>query len=164
LGSVDARDCGRQPIAGGASHGLEKKMSKTRIVLVDNNLIFLRMAALYVAEIATAEVVGCAASGTEAVGMVDTLKPDMIVIDLVMPGIDGIEAARQIRTRGSNAFIVIATLSDIAAHRARADEAGVDAFISKARFADEVGPMIANAAERSSGQAGSMRYDCACPA
>ncbi|MEZ4518146.1 MAG: response regulator transcription factor [Chloroflexota bacterium] len=55
------------------------------------------------------EVVGEATNGQEAVEMAGQLRPDVIVMDVVMPGLNGVEATTQIRTRNPNAHILILT-------------------------------------------------------
>ncbi|MCF6335779.1 MAG: response regulator, partial [Spirochaetales bacterium] len=52
---------------------------------------------------------GKARSGTEAVGMIQELLPDLVFMDIQIPGIDGIEAIRQIRPRSPNTVFILAT-------------------------------------------------------
>src|SRR3990172_800 len=77
------------------------------------------------------EVVGEAANGVEAIGQVEALRPDVVVMDLEMPVMDGYEAARQIKTRWPACRVIALTVHDGEAERQRAAQAGVDAFIVK---------------------------------
>ncbi len=53
------------------------------------------------------EVIGHAKSGEQGIGMAEMLKPDIITMDIIMPGIDGIEAAKEILTSNPNMKIVM---------------------------------------------------------
>ena len=74
-------------------------------------------------------VVGTACDGHEAIALTEQLMPDVVVMDLAMPGLDGVEATRSLRARGIAAAIVALTASTPLA--ARALEAGVHACVFK---------------------------------
>jgi two-component system, cell cycle response regulator DivK len=75
----------------------------------------------------------CATSGEQGVVMARTAIPDLVLMDIQMPGIDGIEAFQQLRAEPSTAAIPVAayTASVTAGDRSRVTEAGFDAFVSK---------------------------------
>ena len=77
------------------------------------------------------EIAGEAANGVEAVGQVEALRPDAVMIDLEMPVMDGYEASRQIKTRWPVCRVIALTVHDGEAERQRAAQAGVDVFIVK---------------------------------
>jgi DNA-binding NarL/FixJ family response regulator len=82
------------------------------------------------------EVVGEAADGWEAIRRVAELQQDaagvcVILLDLQMPGMDGYQAAREIKRRWPRCRLVALTVHDDAAARLRASEAGVDEFLVK---------------------------------
>ncbi len=78
------------------------------------------------------EVVGEAANGLEAVAQAEALHPDVVVMDLEMPVMDGFEATRQIKERGLAERVVVLSLHADPDNLARARQAGVDVFIDKA--------------------------------
>ncbi|HLE13934.1 MAG TPA: response regulator transcription factor [Anaerolineales bacterium] len=100
------------------------------------------------------EVVGEAANGVEAIGQVEALRPDVVVMDLEMPVMDGYEAARQIKTRWPACRVIALTVHDGEAERQRAAQAGVDAFIVKGAPLDVLVKAIIENNEHQYGQAG----------
>ena len=77
------------------------------------------------------EVVGAVANGTEAVEMTATLSPDVVLMDLRMPAVDGIEATRKIHEAGSLTQVIILSAYDDPALTKGADEAGAYAYLVK---------------------------------
>jgi DNA-binding NarL/FixJ family response regulator len=77
------------------------------------------------------EVVGEAGNGQEAIGQVSTLQPDVVLMDLEMPVMDGYEATRQIKRRWPSCRVVALTVHGYEAAQQQALQAGVDAFIVK---------------------------------
>jgi DNA-binding NarL/FixJ family response regulator len=77
------------------------------------------------------EVVGEAGDGAEAVALVDELRPDVVLMDVRMPGVDGIEATRRIAASGSSARIVILTTYDVDEYVFAALRAGASGFLLK---------------------------------
>ena len=106
-----------------------------RVLIVDDQAPF-RAAARDVVELADGfEVVGEAESGEDSVTAVRELKPDLVLMDVNLPGIDGLEATKQILSQNSNQVIVL-VLSTYEAEEMtpRALEAGALAYIPKAQF------------------------------
>ena len=80
-----------------------------RILIVDDQAIVRKGVRALLAMVEKFEVVGEAGNGREAVAQAITLKPDVILMDLVMPQMDGIEAIRQITERQAEAHILVLT-------------------------------------------------------
>jgi len=76
-------------------------------------------------------IVGHARSGEEAVRLTEEHAPDVVLMDIGMPGLDGIDATRAIVARDSGQHVVIYTGSDEYADVARADDAGAAGFLHK---------------------------------
>ncbi len=77
------------------------------------------------------EVIGEAANGLEAVRQAENLRPDVVLMDLEMPSLDGFEATRQIKERHLVKGVVILTIHGHHSARERAAQVGADAFIEK---------------------------------
>ena len=77
------------------------------------------------------EVVGEAGDGAEAVELVERLQPDVVLMDVRMPDMDGIEATRRIAASGSSARIVILTTYDVDEYVFAALRAGASGFLLK---------------------------------
>jgi DNA-binding NarL/FixJ family response regulator len=104
-------------------------------------------------------VLGAAANGREAVSMAAETSPDVVLLDLEMPDLDGIEVTRELKAAGSSArIVVLTTFSDRdrilgaldagAGHRASADTLGSRVDRPRARGSDAVGGGTAEQADR----------------
>jgi DNA-binding NarL/FixJ family response regulator len=76
-------------------------------------------------------VVGEAGSGEEAISLAQALHPDVVLMDVRMPGTDGVSATETLRATVSQSAIVILSLYDDAETQARAEAAGAAAFVAK---------------------------------
>jgi DNA-binding NarL/FixJ family response regulator len=83
------------------------------------------------------DVVGVAADGQEAVEMVRLLDPDMVLMDIHMPRLDGLAATREIREQGASMAIVILS-GDDASMASDALDAGASAFVRKSDGAEAI--------------------------
>jgi len=93
-------------------------------------------------------VIGTAEDGGTAVRLVQELKPDVVVIDLSMPGVDGIEATRQIKAMHPAAQVVVLTGLADARTASRALDAGAMGYVSKDSATDELPQAIRNVAAK----------------
>ncbi len=101
-----------------------------QILVVDDQPAIRRGLRMWLALEPDLTVVGEAANGLEALRLADRLRPDVIVMDVEMPHMDGLAATEALRTIAPGAAVVILSLYDNPAVRARASEAGA-AFVLK---------------------------------
>jgi DNA-binding NarL/FixJ family response regulator len=83
-----------------------------------------------------------AASGEEALQVVQTARPRLVIMDIGLPGINGIEAAQGIKTALPATRLVMLTIYDDEAHRADAAAAGASAYVPKRKVQTELLPII----------------------
>jgi two-component system response regulator NreC len=102
---------------------------KSRILLVDDHAVVRRGLKGFLE--AKWDICGEAEDGKEAIEKAISLKPDLILMDVSMPNMNGIEAARQIRQLAPEIKIVIFTMHDSRRIAQQAQEAGADAWLVK---------------------------------
>ena len=114
-------------------------MLKTiRVLLVDDHEGFINAVVRHMRKHAWIDIAGTAANGIEAVARSESLRPDVVLMDLAMPEMGGLQATRLIKAQDNPPFIVIASHFDDAEHREHALRAGADGFVSKLSYIQEV--------------------------
>ena len=106
-------------------------MTTIRILLVDDHPVVREGLAGLLAGQADFEVVGLAADGTTAVQLHESLQPDVTLMDLRMPGLDGVGAIEAIKEKRPSAHILVLTTYDSDADIVRAVEAGATGYLLK---------------------------------
>ena len=120
-----------------------------RVVLVDDHAVVRAGIKLLIELTERYDVVGEASSGQAAVERVNALKPDLVVMDIRMPGMDGIAATRKITTRNPDVRVLVLTAHDDPEYVEAAIEAGAMGCLSKRRArSDLVGALDMVAAGR----------------
>ena len=119
-------------------------MSKIRVLLADNHERILTQARSVLGE--EFEVVGSVSNGLEAVAEVRRLDPDVLVIDISMPILDGLEAASRLKPR-RRPKIVFLTVHEDEDFVAAAFSAGASAYVTKGDLLTDLVPAIRDALE-----------------
>jgi DNA-binding NarL/FixJ family response regulator len=109
-----------------------------RVLIADDEPLFVETVEALLSGESRLEVVGTAGNGQDAVDLVLTLDPDVTLMDISMPVMDGIEATRRIRERLPQACVLVLTGSSISADVDRARQAGVAAFLTKDRLGTQL--------------------------
>jgi DNA-binding NarL/FixJ family response regulator len=109
-----------------------------RVLIADDEQLFVETVKALLADDDRVEVVGTARNGQDAVDLATALGPDLTVMDISMPVLDGLEAARRIRLEQPSACILILTGSSISADVDRARQAGVAGFLTKDRLGTQL--------------------------
>ena len=104
------------------------------ILLVDDSASFRIAAEQFVTEVCGANVIGHADSGEAAVEMALRLRPHVVLMDLAMGGINGIEAGQRIKAADDSIKVVILTLNNGREYRDLAQSLALDGFVSKTDF------------------------------
>ena len=113
-----------------------------RIVVADDNASFLDAVAGFLGREPGFEVVGRAGSGHEAVRAAETTAPDLILMDMVMPGMNGLETTRLIKARPSAPRVIVVTVHEAPGYRDAAYAAGADGFVAKSGIGRMLVPAI----------------------
>ncbi len=121
-------------------------MTPVRVLICDDERLFADALALILETDDRTEVLGRALDGAQAVAMARESDPDVVVIDLSMPGIDGFAAiAHMVADEASRRVVVLSGSAD-PDDMAKAKAAGACGYLTKERIADELVPAVVAAA------------------
>jgi DNA-binding NarL/FixJ family response regulator len=119
-----------------------------RVLIADDEPLFVESVQALLAGDDRVEIVGTASNGHDAVDLAVALDPDVTLMDISMPMLDGIEATRRIREQLPGACVLVLTGSSISADVDRARQAGVAAFLTKDRIGTQLVEAILEVADR----------------
>jgi DNA-binding NarL/FixJ family response regulator len=106
-------------------------MDRLKLLIVDDNELFRKSLHLFIKKISSVEIVGEALNGFEALEMVEKTAPDIVLMDIAMPMMNGIEATRTIKQRWPSTVVMLMTNYDAYLYEAEARQAQADVFLSK---------------------------------
>lgn len=113
-------------------------MAPIRVLLVDDSVEFLTSAVNFLSRDARVRVAGVARCGQDGVWLAEELAPNLVLIDLSMPAMDGLTATRHIKAMPHAPRVVILSLHEHSECRRGASDAGADGFIAKSQFTEGV--------------------------
>jgi DNA-binding NarL/FixJ family response regulator len=114
----------------------------TRVLVVEDHPLVRNLVRMACAELAGAEVVGEVGQGHRAVEEASRIHPDVIVLDLSIPGLDGLELARRLRAMGSTSRILVLTGRQQEQDLLEALRLGVDGFLDKSASSAEIAEAV----------------------
>jgi DNA-binding NarL/FixJ family response regulator len=121
---------------------------RIRVLIADDHRLFAEALEAILAGESSIEVVGRARNGAEAIELTLELEPDVVLMDISMPVMDGVEATRRIRELRADACVLMLTGSNAAADIDRSRDAGAAGYVTKDRIASELVEAILEAAGR----------------
>jgi DNA-binding NarL/FixJ family response regulator len=110
---------------------------RVRVLIVDDLETFRSAARAVVQATPGFEVAGEVASGEESVDQARALRPELVLMDVNLPGIGGVEATRQIRADVPDAVVLLMSARDLGDVGSLAAESGAAAYIAKSVFSSE---------------------------
>lgn len=113
-----------------------------RVLMVDDHADFVKIMVDTLLSDPRLEIVGYAHSGQMALDAVSVNKPDLVLMDYVMPEMNGIEATRRIKSWPDAPRVIILTMYDLPVYRDAARAVRADGFVTKAELSDELLPLI----------------------
>src|SRR5213596_1449187 len=119
-----------------------------RVLIADDHRLFAEALEAILAGESGIDVVGRARNGAEAVELALELEPDVVLMDISMPVMDGVEATRRIRQARPAACVLMLTGSNAAVDVDRAREAGAAGYVTKDRIASQLVEAIVESATR----------------
>jgi DNA-binding NarL/FixJ family response regulator len=105
-----------------------------RVLVVDDQLPFRRAMTAVVEATVGFEVVGEAASGEESIEVADALRPHLVLMDVNLPGIDGLEATRLLRAAPDAPVVLLLSTYDAAEGEAFAAGSGAAGYVTKSEL------------------------------
>jgi DNA-binding NarL/FixJ family response regulator len=117
------------------------RMAPIRVLLVDDSPLFLSAAARILAAEERVRIVGQVLSGQAALEQVEQIGCDLVLLDVAMPHMNGLEVGRRLKELPVPPRVVLVSLDDAAEYRQAAAQFA-DAFVQKAQVATELLPLI----------------------
>ena len=124
---------------------------KIRVLIADDHRLFAEALEAFLSNDERIEIVGTAQDGEEAVRLAHETSPDVILMDIAMPKVDGVEATKQIRSNSGRPCILMLTGSNSTSDVARAREAGASGYITKDKIASQLIETIVELGPRTNG-------------
>ena len=121
---------------------------RIRVLIADDHRLFTEALEAILAGDERIAVVGRAGDGHEAVELAAELHPDVVLMDVSMPLVDGVEATRQIRAAAEDVCVLMLTGSNSRSDVDRSRTAGASGYVTKDRIASELVDAILEVARR----------------
>ncbi len=125
-----------------------------RVVVVDDSDGFRSLLQWFLGSLPEVEIVAEARDGLEAIEQVGRTKPDLVLMDVCMPRLDGLQTTRKLRAEGESACIVLLTAYGDTIPRWLAEEVGADDVLDKSNLGERLREAIVSGARRTPPAAG----------
>jgi DNA-binding NarL/FixJ family response regulator len=121
---------------------MTRRRGPIRVLVVDDDDLMAKALESLLESDPEIEHVGRASTGEEAIELTARLAPHVVVMDVEMPGIGGLEATRRLSRGGSGAAVLVVTGADVEAHVHTARESGALGYLPKSELAELLLPTI----------------------
>ena len=116
---------------------------RVRTLIVDDNPTFIESVSSFLKRRPTIELLGDASSGSQALERARAEHPDLVLVDLVMPSMNGLDLTKALRALPQPPRVVVLTLAEHPAYLDHARAAGADGLLSKYEITSRLMPLIA---------------------
>jgi len=123
------------------------RLDRIRVLVVDDDAGFVEYLHAELGRSEAVDVVGGATESEAALRAVDELRPDVVLIDVDMPGLDGVEATKLVLERHADTAIILVSGSDYQEKALEGRDAGALDYVRKSRIAEELVGAICTAAQ-----------------
>jgi len=145
-GQMSPESVGPSPHDRGATNPPQAEARRSKLLLAEDDDRFADTLALLLRADGRFEIVGRARNGAEAVAQAETLQPEIVLMDIEMPVMDGVEATRRILARSASARIIVVSGSNYSDRALEARLAGAYDYVRKDRLTDDLAEVISAAA------------------
>jgi DNA-binding NarL/FixJ family response regulator len=123
-------------------HASKPATSKIRVLLVDDSKVFLDLEERWLSQDPRVEIVGRAMTGQEAIDRAQELTPDIVVMDVTMQDMTGLQAAERIKAQRRDQRIVLLTVEISNEFKTAATALGVEGYLAKAQLSTQLLPLL----------------------
>jgi DNA-binding NarL/FixJ family response regulator len=117
-------------------------MKMIRIYIVDDNEQFAKYMSRFLLSQENLSISGFATSGQEAIETLDKIDCDVVLMDIAMPNMNGLDTTKRLREIGFDKRIIMVSMHDDRYYNQTVQEVGADAYINKSDFCDKIIPTI----------------------
>ena len=117
-------------------------MQMRKVLIVDDDIRFRRFVKELFSSEEDLQIIGEAADGQEAILMAKELEPDLVLMDITMPRMNGLDATRRLKKILPELVIIILTIHDLDQYREAALASGASAYVLKKTMMEELIPAI----------------------
>lgn len=121
---------------------VEVSVQSIRVLMVDDSPEFLVWAIRFLSLDPAIEIVGTASAGGDAIKQVVLFHPDVVLMDVSLPDMTGLQATQQIKAQPNAPCVIISTLHDNAEYRVAAEAVSADGFVAKSDISTDMLPLI----------------------
>ena len=121
---------------------LSRSAHKIKVFIADDSLIVREHLVTMLDELAGIEIVGQAGTVTEAISAIRNLQPDVVILDIRMPGGSGIDVLENIKQNGSALMVIVLTNYPYPGYRQKCMQAGADFFLDKSTEFDQIPELL----------------------
>jgi DNA-binding NarL/FixJ family response regulator len=120
----------------------QRSTNPLRLFIADDSLVIRARLVILLADLVGVELVGQAGNGAEVISAIQRLKPDVVILDIHMPGNSGFEVLQNIKQGQAAPMVIILTNSPYSVYRQKCLQAGADFFLDKSTEFDQIPELL----------------------